>query len=116
MRAVRARQIHLTLCCGRACSDDLTAFSSLSPGYERGRDAVLRFFVRYTTPFMWIAGVLVAIFIVDILVIIVFFWGAVFGVRRASSHAALQRRPPGPSAAATRPSSSSSQLALHHAG
>jgi hypothetical protein len=48
--------------------------------YERTRDAVLRFFVRHTKPFVWFAVFLIAIFIIDILVIIVFFWGAVFGV------------------------------------
>ena len=41
---------------------------------------MLRFFVTPTPLFTWIAVVLVVIFVVDILVIVVVFWGAVFGV------------------------------------
>ena len=48
--------------------------------YESGRDAVLRFFVRYTRFFTWLAVLLAVAFVLDILVLIVFFWGAVFGV------------------------------------
>ena len=48
--------------------------------YERARDSVLRWFVRHTRLFMRIAVVLIIVFVIDILVIIVFFWGAVMGV------------------------------------
>ena len=44
--------------------------------YERTRDAVLRWFVAHTQLFMYLAVILVFLFVLDILVIVVFFWGA----------------------------------------
>lgn len=48
--------------------------------YELCRDACLRFFVRHQSFFMRLAVFLAVVFLVDILVIIVFFWGAIFGI------------------------------------
>jgi len=51
-----------------------------SSPYETSRDAVLRFFVVHTKLFTNIAIFFVVVFLIDILIIIVFFWGAVLGV------------------------------------
>lgn len=48
--------------------------------YEASRDAVLRFFVRYNTAFTYFGLFLMICFVINIFVLIVFFWGAVFGV------------------------------------
>ena len=58
--------------------------------YERARDHVLRWFVKFNGPFTQFAIFLVVIFILNILVLLVFFWGAVVSV--VSSSTRLGRR------------------------
>jgi len=48
--------------------------------WERSRDAILLFFVRFQPLFVGIAIFLAVCFVIDICVIVVAFWGAVFGV------------------------------------
>jgi hypothetical protein len=48
--------------------------------YEFCRDATLRLLLRHTQLFMRLGLLLLILFILDILVIVVFFWGAVMGI------------------------------------
>jgi len=48
--------------------------------YERTRDTILRFFVYFQNLFAILAVVIAIVFVLDICVIVVAFWGAVFGV------------------------------------
>uniref|UniRef100_A0A7S4M399 Transmembrane protein n=1 Tax=Prymnesium polylepis TaxID=72548 RepID=A0A7S4M399_9EUKA len=48
--------------------------------YERVRDATLRWFIARQAFFLSLAMIIIVLFVIDILVIIVFVWGSMFGV------------------------------------